>query len=47
MRLVVRVLYGTKAVRSYCLAKEEHGKLTFVSGNLYILLNFKGDKRGE
>lgn len=47
VRLVVRVMYGRKAVSSHCLAKGEHGELTFVSGNLYILLNFKGDKHGS
>lgn len=46
MRLVVRVMHGRKAVPSHCLAKGEHGELTFASGNLYILLNFKGDKQG-
>lgn len=46
VRLVVRVTYGRKAVPSPSSAKGEHGELTFASGNLYILLNFKGDNHG-
>lgn len=47
VRLTVRVVYGRKAIPSHCLAKGEHEELTFVSGNLHILLNFKGAKHGE
>lgn len=46
VRLVLTVMYGRKAVPLHCLAEREHGELTFVSGNLYILLNFKADKQG-